>query len=251
MIPFIDVDLTPTETREALRDVLQGDFDPADDATRLGVPAGTGQLLAVGSHTTDARELDDTLMHRSVVAVESVHTALAEAGDVVLAGLGEEDLVTMKQLVNDPAAYRADDRPMVFKGTGMSWMDVTAATGWGAPVSDLEWDPAWGPGSSSGWSPADPPDRRFSTPGTCRAGRLHRTGYRGCCTPAPVRRCASSNPTAGSRCFYSHPSYLRRPRSGTRCRSGRKSSWRSLPPQHHGSRIAEECERYRRAGSSN
>lgn len=127
MIPFIDVDLTPTETREALRDVLQGDFDPADDATRLGVPAGTGQLLAVGSHTTDARELDDTLMHRSVVAVESVHTALAEAGDVVLAGLGEEDLVTMKQLVNDPAAYRADDRPMVFKGTGMSWMDVTAA----------------------------------------------------------------------------------------------------------------------------
>lgn len=127
MIPFIDVDLTPTETREALRDVLQGDFDPADDATRLGVPAGTGQLLAVGSHTTDARELDDTLMHRSVVAVESVHTALAEAGDVVLAGLGEGDLVTMKQLVNDPAAYRADDRPMVFKGTGMSWMDVTAA----------------------------------------------------------------------------------------------------------------------------
>lgn len=63
MIPFIDVGLTPTETREALRDVLQGDFDPADDATRLGVPAGTGQLLAVGSHTTDARELDDTLMH--------------------------------------------------------------------------------------------------------------------------------------------------------------------------------------------
>lgn len=127
MIPFIDVDPTPTETREALRDVLQGDFDPADDATRLGVPAGTGQLLAGGSHTTDARELDDTLMHRSVVAVESVHTALAEAGDVVLAGSGEEDLVTMKQLVNDPAAYRADDRPMVFKGTGMSWMDVTAA----------------------------------------------------------------------------------------------------------------------------
>lgn len=127
MIPFIDVDLTSTKTREALRDVLQGDFDPADDATRLGVPAGTGQLLPIGSHTTDARELDDTLMHRSVVAVESVHTALAEAGDVVLAGLGEEDLVTMKQLVNDPAAYRADDRPMVFKGTGMSWMDVTAA----------------------------------------------------------------------------------------------------------------------------
>lgn len=47
MIPFIDVDLTPTETQGALRDVLQGDFDPADDATRLGVPAGTGQLLAV------------------------------------------------------------------------------------------------------------------------------------------------------------------------------------------------------------
>lgn len=127
MIPFIDVDLTPSETREALRDVLQGDFDPADDATRLSVPAGTGQLLAGGSHTTDARELDDTLMHRSVVAAQSVHTALTEAGDVVLAGLGEEDLVTMKQLVNDPAAYRADDRPMVFKGTGMSWMDVTAA----------------------------------------------------------------------------------------------------------------------------
>lgn len=45
--------------------------------------------------------------------------------------------------------------------------------------------------------------------------RYFRGGVRGCCTPAPVRRCASSNPTAGSRCFHSHPSYLRRPTART------------------------------------
>lgn len=185
MIPFIDVDLTPTETREALRDVLQGDFDPADDATRLGVPARTGQLLAVGSHTTDARELDDTLMHRSVVLC-GAHTQEVAARDRHLAG------------------HQVIHRIAVFPHQELVGLAVFTVLGIGAVVLRHQF-----------------------------AVVLH-----------PIQRQVVG-------VFYSHPSYLRRPRCGTRCRSGRKSSWRSLPPQHHGSRIAEECERYRRAGSSN
>lgn len=46
MVPFIDVDLTPTETQEALRDVLQGDFDPAGwGAGSLGRPLVGGSVF--------------------------------------------------------------------------------------------------------------------------------------------------------------------------------------------------------------
>ncbi|WP_075726902.1 ornithine cyclodeaminase family protein [Corynebacterium aquilae] len=87
-------------------------------------------VVAMGSHTPDARELPGCLIGRSLVAVEAKHTALAEAGDVIIpiddGKCHKDDLVTMKQVVTG-AVSRATDRPNVFKGTGMSWQDIAAA----------------------------------------------------------------------------------------------------------------------------
>ncbi|PRQ10415.1 ornithine cyclodeaminase [Corynebacterium sp. 13CS0277] len=87
-------------------------------------------VIAMGSHTPDARELDGPLMGRSLVAVESLHTAAAEAGDCIQAiaegHLDADSIVTVRQLAHGEV-QRATDRPNVFKGTGMSWQDVAAA----------------------------------------------------------------------------------------------------------------------------
>lgn len=87
-------------------------------------------VAAVGSHEPGKREVDGTLMARSHVVVEDRSTALREAGDVIQAvaeGLLEEDrLVTMADLVGGRVVL-ARDRPVVFKGTGMSWQDLVIA----------------------------------------------------------------------------------------------------------------------------
>ncbi len=87
-------------------------------------------VMAVGAHEAHTRELDASLMGRSQVIVEDVGTALSECGDVVLAiddgVLRAEQLVPMSDVVCGRAAY-ADDRPIVFTGTGMSWQDLVVA----------------------------------------------------------------------------------------------------------------------------
>lgn len=87
-------------------------------------------VVAVGSHEPDARELDATLLGRATVVVEDVATALREAGDVVLAiadgALAPTDLLPLRSLVTG-AVEVPDDRPLVFKGVGMSWQDLVVA----------------------------------------------------------------------------------------------------------------------------
>lgn len=87
-------------------------------------------VLAVGSHEPTVRELDGGLMGRATVVVESIGTALSEAGDVVLAVreglLDPEALVTMADLLGSGAPVRAD-RPMVVKTSGMAWQDLVVA----------------------------------------------------------------------------------------------------------------------------
>ncbi|WP_217702889.1 ornithine cyclodeaminase family protein [Corynebacterium sp. Marseille-P4321] len=60
-------------------------------------------VLAVGSHTTDARELPADLLDGAQVIVEDVSAAMREAGDVVLAiadgVLEESDLIPMADVV--------------------------------------------------------------------------------------------------------------------------------------------------------
>jgi ornithine cyclodeaminase/alanine dehydrogenase-like protein (mu-crystallin family) len=86
-------------------------------------------VVAMGTHEPSKRELDESLMGRAVVIVESRKTALSEAGDVVLAvragACDANDLITLRDLVDGWQAPAG--RPIVFKSTGMSWQDAVIA----------------------------------------------------------------------------------------------------------------------------
>ena len=79
-------------------------------------------VVAVGSHEPDARELPGELME--TVVVESVATALREAGDVILGGSSE--LIPLSAVVRQEVAV-PDNRPRVFKSVGMAWEDLVVA----------------------------------------------------------------------------------------------------------------------------
>lgn len=88
-------------------------------------------VVAIGSHSPTSRELDDTLMARATVVVESRDSALREAGDVVQAiesGAisAPENLRTLAELVANGFRSQAG-RPAVFKTTGMPWQDLAVA----------------------------------------------------------------------------------------------------------------------------
>ncbi|TDP91043.1 ornithine cyclodeaminase family protein [Labedaea rhizosphaerae] len=79
-------------------------------------------VVAVGSHEPDAAELDRATMTRGPVVVEARSAALREAGDVIQAGLGEDDLVDLATLVRDGCPDAT-----VFKSVGMAWEDLVLA----------------------------------------------------------------------------------------------------------------------------
>ena len=87
-------------------------------------------IVAVGSHETQARELDGPLMGGADIIVEDPRTALREAGDVVLAQreghLHSDDLIPMVDIVRGHRTLR-EDRTAVFKSVGMPWQDLVVA----------------------------------------------------------------------------------------------------------------------------
>ena len=100
---------------------------PLFDGTLVPVDSCT---IAVGSHETDARELDSALIGRAQVVVEDIAVALREGGDVVIpigAGMLDADaLVPLAEIVT--GAVPVDrDRPRVFTSSGMSWEDLVIA----------------------------------------------------------------------------------------------------------------------------
>ena len=106
-------------------------------ATTARTPVFDGSLLpadccvvAVGSHETDARELDSALLARSQVVVEDLATARREAGDVIIAlaegAIAPNELVALRDIVLGTVAITAE-RPRVFKSSGMSWEDLVIA----------------------------------------------------------------------------------------------------------------------------
>jgi ornithine cyclodeaminase/alanine dehydrogenase-like protein (mu-crystallin family) len=97
--------------------------DPLFDGSRVNDGA---LVIAIGSHEPDAREVDDQLVNRAAVVVESRTSAMREAGDVIAAGLPPERLVTLAELV--AGAEIPPDRPRLFKSTGMSWEDAVVAS---------------------------------------------------------------------------------------------------------------------------
>ena len=84
-------------------------------------------VVAIGSHEPGARETDDAFARRATVVVESRTSALREAGDVIGAGLGADDLVTLAELVRGEVAP-VPGRPRLFKSTGMAWEDAVVAS---------------------------------------------------------------------------------------------------------------------------
>jgi ornithine cyclodeaminase/alanine dehydrogenase-like protein (mu-crystallin family) len=88
-------------------------------------------VVAIGSHEPEAREVDDALVRRATVVVESRASALREAGDVIGAvasgALREDSLVTLADVVCGRAVV-SGDRPRLFKSTGMAWEDAVVAS---------------------------------------------------------------------------------------------------------------------------
>ena len=82
-------------------------------------------MVAIGSHEPGAREVDEGLVARATVVVESRAAALREAGDVIAAGLDGDELITLRELVAgfEPPA----GRPRLFKSVGMAWEDAVVA----------------------------------------------------------------------------------------------------------------------------
>jgi ornithine cyclodeaminase/alanine dehydrogenase-like protein (mu-crystallin family) len=88
-------------------------------------------VVAIGSHEPDAREVDDALVRRATVVVESRASALREAGDVIGAlaagALREDALVTLADVVCGRVVVDPQ-RPRLFKSTGMAWEDAVVAS---------------------------------------------------------------------------------------------------------------------------
>jgi len=91
----------------------------------------TSAVVAMGTFQLSARELDDALLGRSTVYVESIETALAEAGEIHSAlqsgAITTHDLRTLEQLVA-PLERIDYTRPRVFKSCGMAWEDLAVAS---------------------------------------------------------------------------------------------------------------------------
>lgn len=87
-------------------------------------------VVAVGSHRPDVREVDRTLVDRSIVYVEARAAATREAGEVV--GVDPARLTNLAELLAAPHPVDPG-RPRLFKSVGMAWEDlVTAAAAFAA-----------------------------------------------------------------------------------------------------------------------
>jgi ornithine cyclodeaminase len=97
---------------------------PLFDGDRLAAHA---TVVAMGSHTLDARELDAVTLRRATVVVEDRDTALREAADVAAAVRADPPhrLLTLTDVVE--GALVDPDRPRVFRSVGMAWEDLAVA----------------------------------------------------------------------------------------------------------------------------
>ncbi|MGW3409683.1 ornithine cyclodeaminase family protein [Streptomyces sp. NPDC000888] len=86
-------------------------------------------VVAMGSHSPEQRETDDTTITRSLVVVEDTATALREAGDIAIPArrrlLDPDRLITLADLVRMPQPPAGG--PRFFKSVGMSWQDLVIA----------------------------------------------------------------------------------------------------------------------------
>lgn len=103
--------------------------EPLFDGDRV---KDTAVVIAIGSHAPDRRELDDALMARASICVESIRNSQVEAGDIIQAMAsgaiaGPGSLISLADLVCGRKQIQAK-QPAVFKTTGMPWQDLALAT---------------------------------------------------------------------------------------------------------------------------
>jgi len=96
------------------------------------VPEGT-TVIAIGAFTPDAREVDDALIRKAKIYVDSYEGALAEAGDLLIpmeAGIlkREEIRGELAELVAGAVPGReAEDEVILFKSVGLAIEDAAVA----------------------------------------------------------------------------------------------------------------------------
>ncbi|WP_346844266.1 ornithine cyclodeaminase family protein [uncultured Rothia sp.] len=87
-------------------------------------------IVALGSHTPTAREVDGELMARSQVILEDRATAERECGDIIQAveegKLSYEHTVNMRDVILGNASLNRES-PIIFKFSGMGWEDLAIA----------------------------------------------------------------------------------------------------------------------------
>lgn len=109
-------------------------------ATSATAPVFKGEWLApgthingIGSHTPDAREVDDATVKRAKVVVDSIEGALREAGDLVIpmaAGVIPRDHVyaDLGEVVSRRKPGRTSEREVTFfKSVGLAIEDISTA----------------------------------------------------------------------------------------------------------------------------
>jgi ornithine cyclodeaminase/alanine dehydrogenase-like protein (mu-crystallin family) len=116
--------------RHEAADAHIGTADIVACCTTAREPLFDGRLLkddavvvAVGSHEPEAREVDTETVRRCGALVESRKSAVREAGDLIQAGISEDELVTFADLVRGTTPAR----PRLIKTVGMGWEDLVIA----------------------------------------------------------------------------------------------------------------------------
>ncbi|WP_457631179.1 delta(1)-pyrroline-2-carboxylate reductase family protein [Oceanithermus sp.] len=84
---------------------------------------GDACVIAVGAYTPQMAELPPALLGRSVIVVDTLAGARAEAGDLIQAGVDWEKVVPLARALDEPPR----DRPVVFKSVGAAAFDLAAA----------------------------------------------------------------------------------------------------------------------------
>jgi ornithine cyclodeaminase/alanine dehydrogenase-like protein (mu-crystallin family) len=82
---------------------------------------------AIGAYRPDLRELDAEAMRRATVVVETRAAALAEAGDVIQAGLEPAELIELRDVLSGRAGRPDPGAITVFKSVGLALEDLAVA----------------------------------------------------------------------------------------------------------------------------
>lgn len=120
------------EAREATRcaDLILCTTTAAEPIVQRNDVADNAVIVAVGSHSPDARELSTDLVAASHVIVEDMEATLREGGDIIQplneGAIKKDDLLTFADVVSGKVTIKRD-RPIVFKFTGMPWEDLALA----------------------------------------------------------------------------------------------------------------------------